>query len=82
MKNKIAEIIRLNEILRNMQRARFGQRGEKSRYILGDESHQISIIEQVEQDIKADIAEMDSEKSGAEIDANGDSSDAEGISGL
>ena len=74
---KDAEIARLNEILRNMQRARFGQRSEKSRYILGDESHQISIFEQIEQDIKADIAEIDSEKSDTGTDADGDSTDAE-----
>jgi transposase len=49
-KEKDAEIERLNQILLNMQRARFGQTSEKRSYILGDNTEQLTIFDQASMD--------------------------------
>lgn len=48
-KHKDEEIERLNQILLNMQRARFGQKSEKTAYILCDNMQQLSIYDNPEE---------------------------------
>ena len=45
LRKKDAEIERLNQILLNMQRARFGQSSEKRAYVLDDGTQQLSMFE-------------------------------------
>lgn len=52
---KDVEIERLNQILLNMQRARFGQSSEKRAYILSDAAEQITLFDPPESDVQEDL---------------------------
>lgn len=52
---KDVEIERLNQILLNMQRARFGQSSEKRAYILGDSTEQITLFDPPESDVQESL---------------------------
>lgn len=58
---KDEEIKRLNQILLNMQRARFGQTSEKRTYVLGDAAQQITLFDkpEVEEAGTTEAAETD-----------------------
>jgi len=58
-KQKDAEIERLNLMLLNMQRARFGQTSEKRSYVLGDNTEQMTLFESA----PADAAEVSQDES-------------------
>ena len=58
-KQKDAEIERLNQMLLNMQRARFGQTSEKRSYVLGDNTEQMTLFESA----PADAAEVSQDES-------------------
>lgn len=47
-RRKDEEIERLNQILLNMQRTRFGQSSEKSGYVLGDNTQQLNLFDAAE----------------------------------
>lgn len=52
------EIERLNQIIRNLQRARFGQSNEKSIYVLEDGSQQLSVFDTQEQKEEVPVPEV------------------------
>ena len=71
LQKKDAEIERLNQILLNMQRARFGRTSEKSIYVLTDGCRQMSIFdtEETAEDVKVTESEPVEEK-GTEVTAH------------